>query len=85
MTQQQHDTIRETIISRADKLALTAYAIWKLVHAEFPESKLNLSTVGRYMRGDVSTSSQNISQICAVLGLELVPRKKARKKDEKWN
>jgi len=79
MTQQQHDTILAAIIARSNKLGLTGYGILKLVHAKFPESKLNLSTVGRYIRGDVSTSSMNVSQICTVLGLELVPRKKARK------
>ncbi len=79
MTQQQHDTIRATIIARSNKLGLTGYGIWKLVHAEYPDSKMDLSTVNRYLSGRVSLNSRYVSQICAVLDLELVPRKKARK------
>lgn len=70
------DTIRETIIARAETLGLTAYAIAKqCVGEKTPDP----DTVKRYLSGVVSLNSRYVSQICDVLGLELRPKGRRKK------
>ncbi len=72
------DTIRETIIARAETLGLTAYAIAKQCVGEEGETTPDPDTVRRYMTGAVSLNSRYVSQIADVLGLEL--RRKTRRR-----
>ncbi len=65
------DHIRETIIDRAQKLGLTAYAIAKQCSGERTPDP---DTVKRYLSRRVSLNSRYVAQICEVLGLELQPR-----------
>jgi len=73
------DTIRETIIARAETLGLTAYAIAKAIHEATGSTSPDVGTVKRYMTGVVSLNSRYVSQICEVLGLELTVKKRKRK------
>ena len=73
------DTIRETIIARAETLGLTAYAIAKAIHESTGSTSPDVGTVKRYMTGVVSLNSRYVSQICDVLGLELTVKKRKRK------
>ena len=70
------DTIRETIIARAESLGLTSYAIAKLCVGEKTPDP---DTVRRYLTGAVSLNSRYVSQICEVLGLELREKKAAKR------
>jgi hypothetical protein len=62
------DTLRDTIIARAQLLGLTAYAIAKRCSGEQTPDP---DTVKRYLSGRVSLNSRYVSQMCDVLGLEL--------------
>lgn len=70
------DKLRETIIARAEKLGLTAYAIAKQCAGEKTPDP---DTVKRYMSRLVSLNSRYVSQICDVLGLELRPKGRRKK------
>jgi hypothetical protein len=70
------DTLRETIIARAENLGLTSYAIAKLCTGEKTPDP---DTVRRYLTGAVSLNSRYVSQICEVLGLELRAKKAAKR------
>ena len=60
------DTIRETIIARAEQLELTAHAISvKCGGSPNPEA------TRRYLTEKCHLGSQYVSKICNVLGLEL--------------
>lgn len=60
------DTIRETIIARAEQLGLTAYAI-----SQQCGGSPNPEAVKRYLTERCHLGSQYVSKICDVLGLEL--------------
>ena len=62
------DTIRTTIIARAEQLGLTAYAIAK-------KAELDPQTVKRYLSERCSLNSRYVSQICEVLDLNLTVKK----------
>lgn len=74
------DTLRETIIARAETLGMTAYGIAKAIHEATGSTSPDVGTVKRYMTGVVSLNSRYVSQICEVLGLELVEKKRTKKK-----
>ena len=66
------DTLRTTIIARAESLGLSAYAIAQ-------QAEMDPQTVKRYLSERCSLNSRYVSQICSVLGLELKPSKRVRK------
>jgi hypothetical protein len=69
------DTLRATIIARAETLGLTANAI----SVECGGSP-NPEATRRYLAERCHLGSQYVSRICEVLGLELKPVKRTKKK-----
>lgn len=63
------DLIRDTISARAESLGLTAYAISKACGGS-----PNPEATKRYLTGRCSLNTRYVSQICAVVGLELMPK-----------
>lgn len=65
------DTLRQTIIARAESLGLTAYAI-----SVRCGGSPNPEATRRYLTERCHLGSQYVSRICDVLGLELKVAKK---------
>jgi hypothetical protein len=63
------DWIRARVVERAGELDLTAYALAKMT-----EGKVSKDTVGRYLSGRGSISSDRLQHLLTALGLTVTVR-----------
>ena len=66
---------RETIIDQMGRRGWSGYRLGK-------ESGVPIRTVQEYVRGDCDLSGARIAKLCAVLGLELRPVRKAGRRQK---